>query len=111
MVRCPKCGARVGLRRLLGDVRRLPCARCPAILSLGRHAGALPGLCVLFVVAPAVRGVRDGSLGLGPAILECLVVVLGAAWLGFRRSQVKVVRMRRERRLVAGPAAAHPSTT
>ena len=95
MVKCPSCGARIGIRRLLNsDLRHVLCAQCPAILSVRTRLGMLPALMLIFLGPPAAKAVQEGWFSVASGIVGGLCVLLAAAWLGYRLSSSSLIRHR-----------------
>ena len=95
MVKCPSCGERVGMRRLLrSDLRKVKCPRCPAILSVKTRLGLLPALMLIFLGAPVAKAVQEGWFSITWGIVGGLGVLGVAAWIGYRMSSASVVRHR-----------------
>ena len=95
MPKCPRCGARVELRRLaLGDTRQLECNGCPAVLVIPPRAMLLPAMLPILLGPPAAKAVEQGWIGVAPAVAGGLLLFFAAAVLGYALSPPKVVGLR-----------------
>ena len=95
MVKCPSCGARVGVGQLLNvDLRHVSCTQCAAIMSVKTHLGLLPGLMLIFLGPPSAKAIQEGWFSVTSGVVGGVCVLLAAAWLGDSLSSTSLIRHR-----------------